>query len=40
MVLGTSREELLQQLVHGNIPEMSPQGILHRTVVLVQSAPE
>lgn len=39
VVLGASREGLLQQVVHGNIPEAIARGV-HSTVILVRSAPE
>lgn len=39
VVLGASREGLLQQVVHGNIPEAIARGV-NSTVILVRSAPE
>jgi len=39
VVLGASREGLLQQVVHGNIPEAIARGV-NSTVILVRSAPD
>ncbi len=39
VVLGASREGLLQQVVHGNIPEAIARGV-NGTVILVRRAPE
>jgi chloride channel protein, CIC family len=39
VVLGASREGLLQQVVHGNIPEAIARGV-NSTVILVRRAPE
>jgi CIC family chloride channel protein len=39
VVLGASREGLLQQVVNGNIPEAIARGV-NSTVILVRSAPE
>ncbi len=39
VVLGASREGLLQQVVHGNIPEAIARGV-NSTVILVRTAPE
>jgi CIC family chloride channel protein len=39
LVLGASREGLLQQVVHGNIPEAIARGV-NSTVILVRGAPE
>src|ERR687885_700167 len=39
VVLGASREGLLQQVVHGNIPQAIARGV-NSTVILVRSAPE
>ncbi|HEY9903731.1 MAG TPA: chloride channel protein [Candidatus Sericytochromatia bacterium] len=39
VVLGASREGLLQQVVHGNIPEAIARGV-NSTVILVRSAPK
>ncbi len=39
VVLGASREGLLQQVVHGNIPEAIARGV-DSTVILVRSAPD
>jgi CIC family chloride channel protein len=39
VVLGASREGLLRQVVHGNIPEAIARGV-NSTVILVRSAPE
>jgi hypothetical protein len=38
VVLGASREGLLQQVVHGNIPEAIARGV-NSTVILVRGAP-
>jgi len=38
VVLGASREGLLQQVIHGNIPEAIARGV-NSTVILVRSAP-
>jgi CIC family chloride channel protein len=37
VVLGASREGLLQQVVHGNIPEAIARGV-NSTVILVRGA--
>jgi CIC family chloride channel protein len=39
VVLGASREGLLQQVVHGNIPEAIARGV-DSTVILVRGTPE
>jgi CIC family chloride channel protein len=39
VILGASREGLLQQVVHGNIPEAIARGV-NSTVILVRTAPE
>ncbi|HEY9673128.1 MAG TPA: chloride channel protein [Waterburya sp.] len=39
LVLGATREGLLQQVVHGNIPEAIARGV-NSTVILVRSVPE
>ncbi len=39
VVLGASREGLLQQVMHGNIPEAIARGV-NSTVILVRSAPQ
>jgi CIC family chloride channel protein len=39
VVLGASREGLLQQVVHGNIPEAIARGV-NSTVILVRRAPD